>query len=277
MATVRELLGRAAQLPGDSPRRDAEILLGHSLGRPRSWLYTWPEREVEPDAAARYAALLARRAAGEPVAYLTGSRDFWSLQLAVDRHTLVPRAETELLVEWALQLPLDAQARVLDLGTGSGAIALALAAERPGWQVSAVDASAAALAVARRNARRLGLERVRLVESDWYRALGGERFDLLVSNPPYIAARDPHLQRGDLRFEPAAALVAGADGLEAIRELVAGAPARLGAGGWLLLEHGAGQAAAVRALLRDAGCRDPQTRVDLAGQPRVSGGQFHAD
>ncbi|MDH4039041.1 MAG: peptide chain release factor N(5)-glutamine methyltransferase [Gammaproteobacteria bacterium] len=272
MATVQELLRSGDDLPGDSARRDAEILLCHSLGKPRSWLYTWPEREVPATNTRHFHELLAERRRGQPVAYLVGRREFWSLSLAVNRHTLIPRPETETLVSWALELDLPADARVLDLGTGSGAIALALASERPGWQVSGVDASEEALAVAGLNAASLALERVRFSRSDWYRGVAGQRFHLLVSNPPYIDGADPHLQRGDVRFEPPAALVAADAGLADIAQLAAGAPAHLQPGGWLLLEHGYSQGEAVRALLRDAGFGQVATRTDLAGLERITGG-----
>jgi release factor glutamine methyltransferase len=233
MATVRELLRSGDDLPGDSARRDAEILLGHCLGQSRSWLYTWPEREVPEPQFEHYRQLLARRRDGQPVAYLTGEREFWSLPIKVNQHTLIPRPETETLVSWALELALPAAAQVLDLGTGSGAIALALASERPDWRVTGVDASEEALAVARRNAVDLGLERVCLKSSDWYQEVAGQRFHLLVANPPYVDPVDPHLQQGDVRFEPRSALVAAQAGLADLALLVAGAPARLHAGGRL--------------------------------------------
>lgn len=272
MATVRELLRRTDRLPGDSPARDLEILLGHCLGKSRTWLYTWPDSEVECAHLSRFETLLERRRSGEPVAYITGERDFWSLRLAVNESTLIPRPETESLVEWALELPLPSDARVLDLGTGSGAIALALASERPGWQVLGVDASDAAVAVARVNARDNGLDRVDFCVSDWFSAVAGSAFDLLVSNPPYIEPGDPHLGQGDLRFEPAAALVAGDGGLADLRAIIAGAAAHLRRSGWLLLEHGHDQGQAVRDLLAAAGFTGIATRRDLAGHERVSGG-----
>jgi release factor glutamine methyltransferase len=276
MATVAELLRSADDLPGDSARRDAEILLGHCLGKSRAWLYTWPEGEVIGAQLVAFQTLLARRRSGVPVAYLTGRREFWSLELAVNEHTLIPRPETETLVAWSLELPLPEDAQALDLGTGSGAIALALASERPGWQVQGVDASSGALAVARDNATRLGLGQVRFTRSDWYNAVHGQRFHLLVANPPYIDIADEHLRRGDLRFEPRDALVAGQQGLADLALLVSGAPAQLHSGGWLLLEHGAGQGAAVRSLLAEAGFAGIDTRRDLAGLERITGACWHA-
>jgi release factor glutamine methyltransferase len=277
MASVRELLRAADALPGDDPRRDAETLLGHCLGRSRAWLYTWPESDVAPEQARTYRDLLARRRDGFPVAYLTGEREFWSLPLAVNPHTLIPRPETETLVEWALALPLPETATVVDLGTGSGAIALAVASEREGWRITAVDRSAAALEVAAANARRNGLDRIEFVESDWFSQLGGRRFDLLLSNPPYVAPDDEHLRRGDLRFEPPEALVAGQGGLAELTALVTGAPDHLRDNGWLLLEHGCEQGTAVRGLLSGRGFSEVATRRDMAGLERISGGRWRAE
>src|SRR5690606_29533287 len=224
--------------------------------------------------AARFEALVARRAAGEPVAYLVGTRGFWRLELAVTPDTLVPRPETELLVELALaRIDPRAAARVADLGTGSGAIALAIAGERPRARVVATDASAAALEVARANAAALGLGNVEFRHGDWWAPLAGERFALVASNPPYIADGDAHLAQGDLRFEPRAALASGADGLDAIRAIVAGAPAHLRDGGWLLVEHGWEQGAAVRALFEAAGFDEVATERDLEQRDRVTLGR----
>jgi release factor glutamine methyltransferase len=270
-ATPGELLRRAALA---IERVDAECLLAHALGCARSWLLAHADDPVDAAAARRFEGLVQRRRAGEPVAYLTGTRGFWSLDLAVGPATLVPRPETELLVELALaRLPAHAPARIADLGTGSGAIALALAHERPRWSVVATDASAAALDMARANATRLRIPNVEFRLGDWLEPVAGECFELVASNPPYIAVGDPHLLRGDLRFEPAAALASGADGLDAIRTIVAGAPAILRPGGWLLLEHGLDQGQAVRSLLQEAGFREVATMPDLEGRERVSGGQ----
>jgi release factor glutamine methyltransferase len=207
------------------------------------------------------------------VAHLTGEREFWSLPLQVNEHTLIPRPDTETLVQWALELPLAGARTVADLGTGSGAVALALASERPDWSVLATDFSAQSLQVAASNRARLKLYNVALLRCDWLSALGAARFDLLVSNPPYIAEGDAHLTEGDLRFEPASALRSGPDGLDALRSIIAGAPAVLRPGGWLLLEHGYDQADAVRKLLVEAGFAGVMSRSDLAGHSRVSGGQ----
>jgi len=277
MVTVQELLRSGDDLPTGSARRDTEILLCHCLGKPRAWLYAWPEKEVAPESAQHFSQVLAQRRTGIPVAYITGEREFWSLQLAVNSATLIPRPETETLVAWALELLLPETASVLDLGTGCGAIALAVASERPLWQVTAIDASSPALQVAQGNATRAGLQRVSFLQSNWYEAVGAKRFDLLLANPPYIGSDDPHLARGDVRFEPRSALVSAHGGLADLDLLVAGAPAQLHDGGWLLLEHGFEQAEAVRGMLRNAGFHQVSTRRDLARQERSTGGCWHAD
>jgi len=272
---IRTLLAAAARvLPGAEGRHEAELLLLHVLGRERSWLFAHATDLVDPASGQAFADLLQRRLAGEPVAYLLGRRGFWTLDLAVSPDTLIPRPETERLVELALErLPEATPLRVADLGTGSGAIALALASERPQARVVATDMSPAALAVAAANARRHGLDNVAFRQGSWHAPLAGERFDLIASNPPYIASDDPHLARGDLRFEPASALASGHDGLDDIRLIIAGAAAHLLPGGWLLLEHGWDQGAAIRALLADAGFVEVATEVDLEQRDRVSLGR----
>ncbi len=253
---------------------DAEWLLAFALGRTRTWLFAHADAQVDVAAQARYEALVGRRYAGEPVAYLTGSQGFWSLALQVSPDTLIPRPETELLVELALaRLPADRDLRVADLGTGSGAIALALASERRRARVVATDASAAALDIARRNAAAAGIASITFSQGDWWAALGNATFDLVASNPPYLAEDDPHQHAGDLRFEPRQALVSGVDGLDAIREIVRGASAHLLPGGWLLLEHGWEQGPAVRALMHAAGLVDVATEQDLEHRDRVTLGR----
>lgn len=273
MSIIASLLSDPRLPDSPSPRLDAELLLAAALGKPRSFLHTWPERVVSGEAAERYASYLERRRQGEPVAYILGHQGFWSLDLEVAPHTLIPRPDTELLVEAALALVTLPQARVLDLGTGTGAIALALACERLGWQVTGVDRISEAVALAERNRERLGLGNAAFRESHWFSALGAECYDLIVSNPPYIAAQDPHLAQGDVRFEPSSALVAGADGLDDIRLIVSQAPTHLNAGGWLLLEHGYDQAAAVRELLAREGFEAVESRRDLGGHERISLGR----
>ncbi len=262
---------------GGGDAAEAEWLLAHALGQSRAWLYAHADVDVDATRAARFDTLVTRRLGGEPVAYLTGLRGFWNFALQVTPDTLIPRPETELLVELALarmstgtQTGAEAVPRIADLGTGSGAIALALAHERPDAQVIATDASDAALGVARGNAVALGLHAIDFRRGDWLSPLAGERFDLIASNPPYIAADDPHLALGDLRHEPATALASGKDGLDAIRTIVRDAPAHLVPGGWLLLEHGWEQGASVRRLLAEVGFVDIATHQDLEGRDRVT-------
>jgi release factor glutamine methyltransferase len=276
MLTISQALLQAQSQGLD--RLDAQLLLLHALCKSpqeRAWLLAHDTDELPPGAQAALDARVQRRAAGEPLAYITGHQEFFGLDLQVDARVLVPRPDTETLVEWALdalQAPTDAAPAVLDLGTGSGAIALALKATRPDLRVSAVDYSEDALAVARANAQRLGLE-VQFSQGAWFAALPQPtaRFHVIVSNPPYIAAQDQHLDA--LTFEPLQALASGADGLDDIRQIIAQAPTHLHPGGWLLLEHGYDQAAAVHDLLRDVGFEDVQSRRDLSGIERCTGGR----
>jgi release factor glutamine methyltransferase len=282
-STVAALLAAAAQRlarttgardPGATPGLDAEILLAHELGVVRARLRSHPEEVPAADAATRFLDLIARRAAGEPVAYILGRKDFWTIELSVSTAVLVPRPETELLVERALALDPGGDARVADLGTGSGAIALALASARPLWRIVATDISAAALAVARANAAALELTRVEMIQGDWLGCLSARRFQLILSNPPYVAAADPALAQPELMREPRLALVAAEDGLAALRAIIRTAPEHLEPGGWLLLEHGAAQAAAVAGALVARGFAQVRCHRDLAGRERMTEGQW---
>ena len=267
------------------PRAEARRLLASLTGQPLTWFMAHGDDPADPDTTACFQALAERRRAGEPLAYLLGQQEFYGRPFAVSPAVLIPRADTETLVETALeQLLLLRQQRravplsLLELGTGSGIIAITLALETPDTEVHAVERSPEALAVAQQNAKTLGANRIHWHPGSWWQALASpRRFDLIVSNPPYIAANDHHLQQGDLRFEPPQALAAGPDGLDDLRIIIGGAPTHLNPGGWLLLEHGYDQEAPVQALLRDAGFADVFTRRDLAGQPRVSGGQWLGD
>ncbi len=285
-------LTAALALDSSGARIEVQCLLQAVLQVNRAYLLTHPEQHLNAEQHARYTALFERRLNGEPIAYLLGEREFFGLTFKVTPDTLIPRPETELLVDLALQrIPSPGLTatlsrsrergwgrgcafRVLDMGTGSGAIALAIAQARPVAEVLASDASPAALEVARANAQRLGIANVAFVQSDWFSALNIQRFDLIVSNPPYVATGDPHLQQGDVRFEPASALASGDDGLLDIRRIVARAQAYLQPGGWLLLEHGYTQAAQVCGLLRQAGFGEVFSAHDLAGIKRVSGGRI---
>ena len=273
MTIIASLL-RSAELP-DSPtaRLDAELLLAAALGKPRSFLHTWPERIVSTEAALAFAGYLQRRRTGEPVAYILGQQGFWKLDLEVAPHTLIPRPETEMLVEAALELvPAFAPAQVLDLGTGTGAIGLALANDRQQWKITAVDRVPEAVELAERSRQRLQLANAEVLNSHWFSALEGRQFDLIISNPPYIAETDPHLSMGDVRFEPGSALTSGPDGLDDLRTIISEAPAHLTPGGWLLLEHGYDQGPAVRELLIRHGFERIQTRRDLGEHERITFG-----
>lgn len=271
-AMARANIG-AALRAADIHATDARALLRAALGVDDVHLAAHPEQVLTAEQSDRLAGWLRRRRAGEPVAYITGEREFWSLSFQVAPAVLIPRPETELLVEFALEhCAAGAPARVLDLGTGCGCVAVAIAKHRPRAQVAATDISPAALAVARQNAARHEAS-VEFIESDWLNGLTGRRYDLIVANPPYVAAGDQHLTQGDVRYEPRAALVGGADGLECIRAIVAQSRAHLERGGWLFVEHGHDQAARCRALLQAQGYEEVMSRRDLAGIERASGGR----
>jgi len=276
-AALRAGAARLAALPelarGDSARREAELLLAHVIGCTRANLLAHADATLNPERGAAFGTLIARRAAGEPFAYLTGQRDFWSLTLRVTPAVLVPRPETELVVERALALRDAGPADVVDLGTGSGAIAIACAVERPAWRIVATDASPDALAVAGANARAAGCRNLRCIHGSWYQPLAGARFDLILGNPPYVESGDPALATHGLPFEPQSALASGRDGLDALRAIIADAPAHLRPGGWIVLEHGATQGPAVAKLLEEAGLTHVRCHTDLAGLPRVTEAQ----
>ncbi len=264
-------------LTHDNARLDAEVLLASALGQSRSYLRAWPERQLTEQQLLLFSGLIRRRLDGEPIAHILGRREFWSLELEVTPDTLIPRPETELLVEQTLALiPPDAALQIADLGTGSGAIALAIAHERPRCRITAVDRSKAALQVAERNAVRHKLPNIVLRHSYWFSELTARRFDIIVSNPPYIRADDPHLTQGDVRFEASSALVSGTDGLDDLRCIISAAPRHLQAGGWLLVEHGYDQGSAVRDLFAAACFTAIHSTRDLAGQERITCGRITA-
>jgi release factor glutamine methyltransferase len=257
----------------ESPRRDAEILLGFVTGKARTFILAFGETPLTDEQQAQLAGLLARRERGEPVAHLIGEREFWSLPLFVSPATLIPRPDTECLVEQALARLPAAPCRILDLGTGTGAIALALASERPDCQVTAVDLIPDAVALAQRNADHLGIRNIEIVQSRWFSALEGQQFSLIVSNPPYIDAQDPHLAQGDVRFEPLSALVAADNGLADLHTLIKDAPRYLLPQGWLLLEHGWQQGAAVREIFARYGWQQVETCRDYGDNERLTLGR----
>lgn len=278
MSSIASLLKNAALTlaeSSDSASLDAEILLCVALDKPRSHLRAWPDRQPEPELAARFHALVRERRKGIPIAYLTGQREFWSREFHVSPDVLIPRPETERLIELSLaMIPKDKPARILDLGTGSGIIAVTLAAELPTADVTATDVSPAALAVARRNAGRHGVKNIRFYQGDWFAAVPEEKFDLIVSNPPYIAEENSHLRQGDLRFEPQTALSAPRQGLADIQTIAETARQYLHAGGHLLIEHGYDQRQAVQSIFNDLGYDSVKTYKDLSGQPRVTYGRY---
>ena len=278
MASVSELLKLSAQLQltSDSARLDCELLLCHILDVDRSWLLTWPDHLVSSTDQAQFEALLQQRRQGVPIAYLIGTRGFWSMNLNVSADTLIPRPETELLVQAALDLDMPSNARGLDLGTGTGAIVLALASERSDMCWTAVDSQQAAVELAQCNCRLQQLANVKIFQSSWFDALEAtdNRFDLIISNPPYIAVNDPHLTQGDVRFEPSSALVSGIDGLDDIKTIIRQSPTYLNSQGWLILEHGYNQGQAVNDLMQSAGFIKVDTRQDYNNLDRITLGQW---
>ncbi len=268
---IEQALAKATELPSESARADVEYLLCEVLGKDRTYLRTWPDRELSPDQQSHFLELFNQRLEGRPVAHITGSRGFWSFDLEVNPSTLIPRSDTEVLVETALELVDSLDARVVDLGTGTGAIALALALEHPNWRVEACDRILEAVLLARKNAVRLGAANMTVFEGSWFDPLSGH-YQLIVSNPPYIDPVDPHLNQGDLVYEPSSALVADERGLADLHYIIDNAPNYLAEGGWLLMEHGYDQAEAVAKRLAERGFSNLVMREDFGGNPRVSGG-----
>ncbi len=281
MTTVKSALSEATQLltnASDSPLLDAEVLLLHVLEKNRSYLRAWPEQELQPAILATYRRLIALRQSGQPVAYLTGRREFWSREFTVTPDVLIPRHETELLIELALAaLPAGNDCHILDLGTGSGIIAITLASERPRSQVTATDISLNALKIAEANAQNHHADNVRFYRSDWFEQLPPGKFDLIVSNPPYVAEGDPHISQGDLRFEPKSALISALNGLKDLKIIAERSLSRLNPGGYLMVEHGFNQQNEIRQLFQALGYRDIGSHHDLSGQPRVTTGQYLPD
>jgi release factor glutamine methyltransferase len=270
---IQQLIQHAsAQLTGisDSPQLDAEILLAHALQKSRTFLFTWPQQTLDEKTKQHFALLLEQRIAGHPIAHIIGTREFWSLNLQVTTDTLIPRPETELLVEHVLKLLPATPVNIVDLGTGSGAIALALASERPRWHITATDKSTAALDIARNNAQKLGITNIEFVNGEWFEPLAHKQFHAIISNPPYIAAFDVHLSQGDVRFEPTSALISGTDGLDDIRHIAQHAGQHLLPGGLLMVEHGYDQKQQVHAIFLSHGLVNIAQLTDLGGNPRLT-------
>lgn len=283
--TILELLQRSAELTDsstgvsaadvtDSPLLDTELLLCHALDVNRTYLKTWPDREPTPEQVHHFSALFQRRLSGEPIAYILGYQGFWSLDLKVSEHTLIPRPETELLVEAALDLQLPKQSSVLDLGTGTGAIALALARERSDWKITALDFQPQAVALAEENRVAHKLDNVQILQGNWFADLPADKFDLIVSNPPYIESNDPHLSQGDVRFEPSSALVSGVKGFDDLIVVIGESVGFLKSNGWLIVEHGHDQGYGVRQLFTEAGFADIETRPDYNQTDRITLGRL---
>mgnify|MGYP001043518960 CR=1 FL=1 len=273
---IADAIDRLSQT-SDSARLDAECLLAHTLRCDRSHLIAWPDKLLETDQLEQFESLLEQRVHGTPIAYLTGSREFWSLDMEVSNNTLIPRPETETLVEYVLEhFPADLSFKLLDAGTGSGAIAVAIASERPSWQVVASDIDQASLALAGRNAHKNKIENIRLIHSDWFSEIGEHDFDIIISNPPYIAEHDPHLSRGDVRFEPRRALTSGTHGMDAIEHLCQHAEKHLKPGGRLIVEHGYDQADSVYECFQRNGFINIEQIRDLGGHIRMTAGRVTA-
>ncbi|MDP5040372.1 MAG: peptide chain release factor N(5)-glutamine methyltransferase, partial [Paraglaciecola sp.] len=265
----------SAEVANDTALLDAKILLCHCLQRDMSYLHTWPEKTLEPEQVIQFTELVQQRCQGRPIAYLIGYRDFWTLRLKVSEATLIPRPETELLVESTLELSLPDRAKVLDLGTGTGAIALALASEKSDWQVIGIDKSHDAVKLAKQNATENRLDSVRFMQSNWFSKLDKQRFDLIVTNPPYVEDNSPYLQQGDVRFEPLSALISGADGLDDIRFIVVQAKGYLAGAGWLVIEHGFEQDEKIRNIFESNAYVEIRSVSDFNGLPRVTMGKFY--
>ena len=276
--TIAKLLRRSSdlELVSESATLEIELLLSHVIKKDRIWLKTWPDFQLNDEQVLFFNQLFDRRLKGEPLAFILGFKGFWTLDYAVNSHTLIPRPETELLVEIALSLEFNDNSKVIDLGTGTGAIALALASERPSWQIDATDAVHQAVELAEFNRNMFGLTNVNIFYSDWFDSVSrrdsASSYDLIVSNPPYIEQNDPHLQQGDVRFEPSSALVAGLDGLDALRIIIEQAPMHLSPNGWLLVEHGYDQGNSVRRLFDLTGFKQIKTHADLNLQDRITAG-----
>ena len=269
------VMRKALSVITDCPQLEAEILLAYALHETRSHIIAWPDKHIEPEQLAYIENLTAKRSQGIPIAYILGEREFWSHELVVNKYTLIPRPETECLVQLALQkIPQISEYAVLDMGTGCGAVAIAIASERPQCKITAIDISEKAISIAQQNASRLGINNITFIISDWYTHLAHQQYQIVVSNPPYIRENDSHLTQGDLRFEPKIALVAGKDGLDAIRTLVNDAHKYLVPGGWLIFEHGYDQGQAVRLLLQQASFGHVKTYQDLSIMDRVTCGQL---
>ena len=280
--SIEQILRQAEQslaTVSDSARLDAEVLLATVLDKNRSYFIAFPEHVLSDIQHAEFQHLLTKRQNGQPIAHITGQREFWSLELDVNEHTLIPRPDTEVLIEFVLQQFPQQSLNVADLGTGSGAIAIALSSEKPDWHIVATDKSEQALETAQNNAKKHNCQHIDFRQGSWFEALGTQlpdsgRFDLIISNPPYIPEQDPHLQQGDVRFEPVSALASGSDGLDDIRHLIKQAPNHLSKNGWLILEHGYDQKQAIYQLFSQAGYEHIVQIDDYAGNPRVSAGQF---